>query len=100
MGSGMQANIFIGIVVTGRLQEVLDGSDSNKERFFRRNDPDYLQMTTSGEKSVIGKRLGEKVNLEDIDNIIRNIISILKIISPDQSFDQSQFSIFTEIAIG
>ncbi len=100
MTEGIRANIFIGMIVNERLQEALDKCEPYNERFFRRNDPDYLQMTTSSEKTLIGKRLTKSVELSEIDNIVSNIISILKKICPDSYFEKKDFSVFTEIAIG
>ncbi len=100
MPEGIRANVFIGMVINERLQEALDKCDPYNERFFRRNDPDYLQVTTAADKNIIGKRLARSVQLSEIDNIVSNVISILKKICPDYFFDKSEFGIFTEIAIG
>ncbi|MBN1493591.1 MAG: hypothetical protein JW938_05530 [Candidatus Omnitrophica bacterium] len=100
MTEGIRANIFIGMIINERLQEALDKCEPYNERFFRRNDPDYLQMTTTGDKSLIGKRLSRSVPLSEIDNIVNNIMSILKKICPDFYFDKNDVSVFTEIAIG
>ena len=100
MAEGLQANLFIGIHVTDKLREQLDKCEPYNERFFKRNDPEYLQMTTSSEKSYIGKRLSKKADYEDLDNVVSNITSILKKICPDYYFDKNQFTIFTEISIG
>jgi hypothetical protein len=100
MSEGIRANVFIGMVVNERLQEALDKCEPYNERFFRRNDADYLQMTTAGDKNLIGKRLTRSIPLSEVDNIVSNILSILKKICPDYYFDKSEFGIFTEIAIG
>ena len=83
MGEGIQANVFIGIVINEKLQEMLDNCDPYNERFFRRKDPDYLQMTNSGDKKIIGKRLDKMVSITDIENIVANIMSILRKICPE-----------------
>lgn len=100
MGEGIQANVFVGVVIEQKLQEALDACDPYNERFFRRKDPQYLMVSKSGEKNIIGKRLGRTVDVADLDNIVLNIISILKKICPDFSFSKEQFSVFTEISIG
>ncbi|MFC1809511.1 hypothetical protein ACFL3D_05270 [Candidatus Omnitrophota bacterium] len=100
MAEGIRANIFVGIIVNEKLQEALDKCEPYNERFFRRNDPDYLQMTTTGEYSLIGKRLEKSIKIAEIDDVVSNIISILKKICPEHYLEASNFSIFTEIAIG
>jgi hypothetical protein len=100
MAEGIRANVFVGIVVNEKLQAALDKCDPYSERFFRRNDPDYLQMTTTGDKTIIGKRLDRSLPIVELENIISNIVSILKRICPDLYFEQNDFTIFTEIAIG
>lgn len=63
--------------------ETLTGSD---RRYVSSDDSTFLRVLRLGEDEYIGKLVAERLTTERIDDIRRNVLSILQRLSPDTRF--------------
>lgn len=71
-----ETRVFVGIKISPKLQRELDNC-REAERYFTEHQPESLQIVTLGEKKLIGRFLQDEFPVRDIDNISRNIRSIV-----------------------
>jgi hypothetical protein len=69
--------LFVGIKISPKLQRELDNCTRETVRYFTENQPESLQIVTLGEKKLIGRFLRDGFPVRNIDNVSRNIRSIV-----------------------
>ncbi len=74
---------FLGFKITPRLQEGLDKSNPYNKFYFKDNNPELLQIITIGSDKYIGKIVEQGIEFKKIEDICRNIISIIHKLCPD-----------------
>ncbi len=79
----MQAKPFLGLKITPKLQDGLDKCNPNDKFYFKDNNPDLLQIITIDVDKYIGKVLEQGIEYAKIEDICRNIISIIHKLCPD-----------------
>jgi hypothetical protein len=72
-----ETRLFVGIKISPKLQRELDNYIRKAERYFTEDQPESLQIVTLGEKKFIGRFLRDGFPVRDIDNVSRNIRSIV-----------------------
>ena len=77
---------FLGFKITTRLQEGLDNCNPNNKFYFKDNNPDLLQIVTLDSDKYIGKILVQGIEYRKIEDVSRNIVSILNKLCPDIPF--------------
>jgi hypothetical protein len=91
--------LFVGIKITTQLQNELDDCTPGTEGYFKENKPEFLQIVTLGEEKLIGKFLKEGFLVSDIDNVSRNIRSIVKLIRRDRPVPEDSVRIFADCKV-
>ena len=76
---------FLGFKISSKLQEGLDKCNPYNKFYFKENNPDYLQIITIGSDKYIGKVVEQGMEYKKIEDVCRNIISILNKLCPDIS---------------
>ena len=73
--------LFIGLKVDQKLREQLESANEMDKKYI--GDPQYL-MYAEGEAGAqyIGRMLTEAVSTDEIEDIARNVVSILKRVAP------------------
>jgi len=79
----LQAKPFLGLKITPKLQDGLDKCNPNDKFYFKDNNPDLLQIITIGVDKYIGKVVEQGIEYAKIEDICRNIISIIHKLCPD-----------------
>ncbi len=74
--------IFVGLKVNDRLRDQLDGSHSTMKPFFNEKNPDFLQMMRIDDDEYIGKIIASGASLEDLNNMLMNVKTMLQMICP------------------
>jgi hypothetical protein len=75
--------LFIGLKVDQKLREQLDSCNEMDKRYFASGDPEYLIFAEGVEGAqYIGRALEETVATNEIEDIARNVVSILKRVAP------------------
>jgi hypothetical protein len=77
---------FLGLKITSKLQDGLDKSSPNNKFYFKDNNPDFLQVVTIESDKYIGKVVEQGVEYKKIEDVCKNIISILNKLCPDITF--------------
>jgi hypothetical protein len=77
---------FLGFKITSKLQEGLDKSSPNNKFYFKDNNPDFLQIITIESDKYIGKVVEQGMEYKKIEDVCRNIISIINKLCPDIPF--------------
>jgi hypothetical protein len=79
----LEANhrLFAGIKISTQLQSQLNNPAPGTERYFKTDDTDYLHVITLGEEKFIGRYIKDGFPAADIDNISRNVCSIVRLIA-------------------
>ncbi|HJZ86379.1 MAG TPA: hypothetical protein VKN99_14460 [Polyangia bacterium] len=75
--------LFMGVKVDQKIREQLEQCSDIDKRYFAAGDPDYLTFAEEPDGArYLGRALGEEVTTDDLDDIRRNILSILKRVAP------------------
>lgn len=79
----LQPKLFLGLKITPKLQERLDKCNPYNTFYFKDNNPELLQIVGIGADKYIGKVVEQGIEYEKIEDICRNIISIIHKLCPD-----------------
>ena len=77
--------IFVGYKMDGSLRRRLEAL-TGPERKYIAEDGDFLRILRLGEDGYVGKVVVERITTDRIDDIRRNVLSILQRLSPDTRF--------------
>ncbi len=73
--------LFAGIKISSRLKTELDSCAPGTERYFKEGNVEYLRIVSMGEEKLIGRELKDGFPVNEIDNVSRNVRSILRLIT-------------------
>jgi hypothetical protein len=86
--------LFVGIKITNKLQSGLDHPAPGTERYFNSSSPDYLQVITVGEEKLIGRYVKDGFPVGELDNVSRNVCSIVKLITAGHRIEEGSVHIY------
>jgi hypothetical protein len=72
-----ETRLFVGIKISSKLQRELDNCASGAKHYLAEDRPESLQIVTLGENKIIGRFLPDGFPVRDIDNVSRNVCSIV-----------------------
>jgi hypothetical protein len=72
-----KTQLFVGIKISPKLQRELDNCASGAKHYLAEDRPESLQIVTLGENKIIGRFLPDGFPVRDIDNVSRNVRSIV-----------------------
>jgi hypothetical protein len=75
--------IFIGFKMDGALARQLDSLSGPDSRYVSSESSDFLRLCRLGDDRYVGKVIHERLTTERVDDIRRNIVSILNRLVPD-----------------
>ena len=90
--------LFVGIKVSTKLQSELDNCAPGTERYYKEDKPESLQIVTFGEERIIGRFLRDGYPVTDIDNVSRNIRSIITLITRGSRIEEDAIRIYAASA--
>jgi len=85
--------IFVGLKISERLQNLLDSSNASVKQFFAANNPEYLQVMHIDYDEYIGKVTESGASFEDLNNMLKNVKTMLRMICPTFSFPENAIKI-------
>jgi len=88
--------LFVGIKVSTKLQRELDHCAPGTEHYYKEDKPESLQIVTLGEDRVIGRFLRDGYPITDIDNVSRNIRSIITLITGGSVIEEDSIRIYAD----
>ncbi|MBN2001257.1 hypothetical protein JW935_27180 [candidate division KSB1 bacterium] len=88
--------IFVGLKISEKLNDELEASKESMKPFFKDNNPDYLQIIQFDNNEYIGKAVESGVSLENLSNILMNVKTMLKMISPKFFYAEDTIRIYAQ----
>lgn len=86
--------LFVGIKMSAKLQRELDNCARGTERYFKEDKPESLQIVTFGEERFIGGFLRGGFPVSDLDNVSRNVRSIVTLITGGSRIEADSIRIY------
>lgn len=88
------SKLFFGCKIDSKLREALAQAKPGDRRYFEDPDAGFLRICEVGEEKWIGKVVDSGVNVTEVEDIQRNVLSILRRIAPDVRKAASTVKIF------
>ena len=92
----LERRLFVGIKISSKLQRELDSCARGTAHYFKENNPEYLQLVNLGNDRFIGRFLTDGFPVNDIDNVSRNVRSIITLIAPGYRIAEDSLRIYTD----
>jgi len=86
--------LFVGVKISTVLQNELDSPAPGTERYFKSDNVEYLQIINLGEAKLIGRYLNDGFPVAEMDNVVRNVCSILKLITRGRRIEDNAVHIY------
>ena len=80
--------IFVGTKVDSQLRRRLESITGPDTKYFSRDDTTFLTICKLGDDEYVGKVILERLTTQRVDDIRRNVLSILQRLSPETRFPQ------------
>lgn len=90
-----ETRLFIAVEITPRLQDALDNCKKSTELYFRDDNPEYLSIRRIGGRDYLGKLVDNPFPCQHVDNIQRNVMSLVKLIAPNFRLQSEMVQIHT-----
>jgi hypothetical protein len=92
----LEANhrLFAGIKISTQLQNELNNPAPGTERYFKTENSDSLHVITLGEEKLIGRYLKDGFPAVDLDNVSRNVCSIVRLIARGHRLEEKSVHIY------
>ena len=87
--------LFVGIKVTKALQDDLNSPAPGMKHYFDGNSNEYLQVIQLREEKLIGRYLNDGFPLASINDVGRNICSIVKLITRGKRIEENEVHIYS-----
>ena len=85
--------LFFGMKIDSKLREALGSATPGDRHYFAEDSP-FLRVLSAGEDQWIGKIVDPGLAPSEVEDIQRNVISILNRISPGTRFSAAAMRIF------
>ncbi|HBA40155.1 MAG: hypothetical protein A2W73_06260 [Deltaproteobacteria bacterium RIFCSPLOWO2_12_55_13] len=95
----LDKRLFVGVKISTKLQNELDHCARDTERYFKEDKVEYLQVVTLGEERLIGRFLQDGFPVNDIDNVSRNIRSIVQLVAPRYRVEDGSIQIYADCTV-
>jgi hypothetical protein len=89
-----ERRLFVGIKISTQLQNQLNSPAPGTQRYFDATNVDYLHVITLGEEKLIGRYLKDRFPVTEMDNVSRNICSIVKLITRGHRIEENAVHIY------
>jgi hypothetical protein len=86
--------LFFGCKIDSKLREALAQAKPGDRKYFEDPNSEFLRVVAVEEERWIGKIIAGGIQVTEVDDIQRNVISILKRISPALRLTPSAIKIF------
>ena len=90
----MDKRLFVGMKISKQLQNGLDSPAPGTDRYFKEDNADYLHIVDRGEEKLIGRYLKDGFPLGGLDDVGRNVCSIVRLITGGQRIEEDSVHIY------
>ena len=80
--------LFIGLKLDGTMRRTIRGLTGSDRRYVSEDDPSFLMICRRGEDEYVGKRIDDPLTTDRVDDVRRNVLSILARICPEIRFPE------------
>lgn len=94
MNLDKSCQLFFGCKIDSKLREALHQAKPGDRRYFEDPDSEFLRICTMGEEQWIGKVIKGGLNVTEVEDIQRNVVSILRRIAAGVRIAPSSVKIF------
>ncbi len=95
----LDKRLFVGMKISAKLQRELDNCARGTERYFKADRPESLQIITLQEDKLIGRFLRDGFPVNDIDNVSRNVRSIVTLITQGSRIAEDSIQIYADCTV-
>ena len=81
--------IFIGYKMDGPLRRRLEAVPGSEKKYVSLDDSTFLRICRMGEDEYVGKVIHERLTTDRVDDVRRNVLSILQRLCPDVRFQSN-----------
>src|SRR4026207_1061605 len=99
MSDGVR-RLFVGVKISTQLQTGLNSPAPGTDRYFKEDNGEYLQIINQGEDKFIGRYLKDGFPIGDLDNVSRNVRSIIRLIAGDHRIEEEAVRIYGGETVG
>jgi hypothetical protein len=78
--------LFVGIKMDSQVRRRLESITGADKKYFSHDDTTFLTICQLGEDEYVGKVIDERLKTERVDDIRRNVLSILQRLCPETRF--------------
>lgn len=78
--------LFVGTKMDSQVRRRLESITGTDKKYFSREDTSFLTICQLGEDEYVGKVIEERLSTERVDDIRRNVLSILQRLCPETRF--------------
>lgn len=90
-----ERQLFFGCKIDSKMREALGQASPSARHYFEDDNPDYLRICLVGEEKWIGKVVKCGMSCQDVEDIQRNVVSILRRISPEIRIAANAIKLFS-----
>ena len=95
----VERGLFMSIKISPKLQGELDHCVPGTECYFKEDKAEYLQFLTLGEEKFIGRFLRDGFPVSEIDNVSRNVRSLVTLITRGQRIAEDSVHIYADCKV-
>ncbi|RMH39003.1 MAG: hypothetical protein D6689_17965 [Deltaproteobacteria bacterium] len=89
-----ERKLFFGYKIDSKLREALANATPGDRHYFEDPDSDFLRICSAGDERWIGKVMKCGITTADVEDVQRNVVSILRRIAPNIRHSPTQVKIF------
>ena len=90
----MDKQFFVGMKISKDLQNRLDKPAPGTDCYFKKDNVEYLHIINLGEDRFIGRFLKGGFPVGELDNVSRNVCSIVRLITGGQRIAEDSLHIY------
>ncbi len=90
----MDKQFFVGMKISKDLQNRLDKPAPGTDCYFKKDNVEYLHIINLGEDRFIGRFLKDGFPVGELDNVSRNVCSIVRLITGGQRIAEDSLHIY------
>jgi len=80
--------VFVGTKMDGQLRRRLESITGADRKYFSPDDTTFLTICKLGDDEYVGKIIDERLTTDRVDDVRRNVLSILQRLAPETRFPQ------------
>jgi len=90
-----ERKLFFGYKIDSKLREALANATPGDRHYFEDPDSEYLRICSVGEERWIGKVIKCGLGVNDVEDVQRNVVSILRRVAPNMRHSPNNVKIFS-----